>query len=311
MGYAVRCPHCDKGHVEVGKKLWFIHGLVVMARYGTRTLIGCHRCVLRKGALDTLVNLLFGWWCFPWGLATPGVVIQNVIALVRAQDDDATDECLRECGINPAEVKLDASGFTSEQRNMLDAAFAVLSATIRSDGERDPREMDAAVRIVHQLAGGRLSEARIRHEVGRERRKFNVTGLSSEYRVALLQMAVHVVVADHRVSPEEIAYLRMISGRLRIESSVVDRIVAQLMGGPTKPEPSDGKQVAAARAVLGVSYGASLLEIKQAYRSLILKYHPDRVAGDERKKAIHLRRTQEINGAYAVLREEVSRSAAV
>jgi DnaJ-class molecular chaperone len=52
-------------------------------------------------------------------------------------------------------------------------------------------------------------------------------------------------------------------------------------------------------AILGVSRDASESEIKKAYRSLSLQYHPDRNPSEEAKSKI-----QEINAAYEVLGDE-------
>ncbi len=53
--------------------------------------------------------------------------------------------------------------------------------------------------------------------------------------------------------------------------------------------------------ILGVDSGASQDEIKQAYRSLAMKYHPDRTGGDDSK-------FKEIQNAYATLSDQQKRS---
>jgi len=58
--------------------------------------------------------------------------------------------------------------------------------------------------------------------------------------------------------------------------------------------------------ILGVQKGASLDEIKKAYRNLALKYHPDRVAPDKKKEAEE--KFKEISEAYAVLSDPQKRS---
>ena len=57
--------------------------------------------------------------------------------------------------------------------------------------------------------------------------------------------------------------------------------------------------------ILGVAKSASLAEIKKAYRSLALRYHPDRVAEAEKKKAEE--RFKEISEAYGVLSDPQKR----
>ncbi len=55
--------------------------------------------------------------------------------------------------------------------------------------------------------------------------------------------------------------------------------------------------------VLGVERNASADEIKKAYRSLALKYHPDRNPGD----AVAEKKFKEISSAYSVLSDEDKR----
>jgi len=51
--------------------------------------------------------------------------------------------------------------------------------------------------------------------------------------------------------------------------------------------------------ILGLSKGASLDEIKKAYRQLAMKYHPDRAASEQKKESEE--KFKEISEAYAVL----------
>jgi molecular chaperone DnaJ len=59
--------------------------------------------------------------------------------------------------------------------------------------------------------------------------------------------------------------------------------------------------------ILGVAKGASVEEIKKAYRQLALKHHPDRVEAAHKKEAEE--RFKEISEAYAVLTDPQKRTA--
>ena len=65
-----------------------------------------------------------------------------------------------------------------------------------------------------------------------------------------------------------------------------------------------GESTRAAYEVLGVNPDASLPEIKEAYQTLIQKYHPDRVddMGPELKEIADAK-TKEINQAYQELKK--------
>ncbi len=58
--------------------------------------------------------------------------------------------------------------------------------------------------------------------------------------------------------------------------------------------------------ILGVAKGASVDDIKRAYRTLALKYHPDRVSADQKKEAEE--KFKELSEAYAVLSDPQKRS---
>lgn len=86
----MKCQHCESNPVEVVRKVWFLQSYLVFARYGTRFYVGCRPCVNRQIRRSLLVSSLAGWWSIPWGLGTPAVIAQNLLALVaRSEDDEA------------------------------------------------------------------------------------------------------------------------------------------------------------------------------------------------------------------------------
>ena len=58
--------------------------------------------------------------------------------------------------------------------------------------------------------------------------------------------------------------------------------------------------------ILGIAKTATVDEIKRAYRTLALKYHPDRVPADQKKEAEE--KFKELSEAYAVLSDQKKRS---
>lgn len=58
--------------------------------------------------------------------------------------------------------------------------------------------------------------------------------------------------------------------------------------------------------VLGLQKGASVEDIRKAYRELALKYHPDRVAPEQKKESEE--KFKELSEAYAVLSDQSKRS---
>src|ERR1700743_1234250 len=60
-------------------------------------------------------------------------------------------------------------------------------------------------------------------------------------------------------------------------------------------------EISRCREVIGVKEGASLEEVKKAYRDLVQVWHPDRFANNERLQSKAQERLKEINGAYDYL----------
>lgn len=55
-------------------------------------------------------------------------------------------------------------------------------------------------------------------------------------------------------------------------------------------------------ANLEVPFGADIEEVKRSYKSLILRYHPDRFAADPQKQRIALEITKKINQSFERIR---------
>ena len=75
---------------------------------------------------------------------------------------------------------------------------------------------------------------------------------------------------------------------------------------PTRNRPpSPADKVARAYAVLELKPGTSFPEVKQQYRKLMRKYHPDKHAGSpDKEKAAH-ELTQKLTEAYSILEQKL------
>lgn len=67
------------------------------------------------------------------------------------------------------------------------------------------------------------------------------------------------------------------------------------------PRPVD-ESLRADYANLEVPFGADMAKVMKSYKSLILKYHPDKHAGDPEKQKIALDITKRINQSYERIR---------
>ena len=130
MRIAVPCPHCERDLIEDARELWFVQGLLVVTRYGSRRYIGCTRCVRRKVIANLLEVAVMGWWSVYGVLATPFVVLQNLVALVTGPDEGTLRACLRGVGIDADEVAVDAFGRTREQDRVANAILDVLAEAV-------------------------------------------------------------------------------------------------------------------------------------------------------------------------------------
>lgn len=106
-------------------------------------------------------------------------------------------------------------------------------------------------------------------------------------RLQLLSFLVMISKADGTVSPEEVDAMRYVASHMGMDPGEVNSLLG--MSGGTLND---------AYAVLGVSPEASDDEVRRAYKTLVLKHHPDRVAtlGDDIREAAK-KKFQEINAA--------------
>lgn len=212
-----------------------------------------------------------------------------------------------------------ARGLDAVRAQFLDSTFAVMGAVCKADG----RVTDDEIRIAEQFFT-RLSlsdEQRKSAMAAFNRGKASDFALDTELAALrtvarhnqplmqlFLQIQLSAVAADGVVHASEHAILVRIARGLGLSEADVERLEAMLRG--TSGARAGGPGASATRledafATLGVKADASDAEVKKAYRRLMSKHHPDKLAArgmPESMRSVAEERTRDVRKAYDTIR---------
>ena len=73
-------------------------------------------------------------------------------------------------------------------------------------------------------------------------------------------------------------------------------------GAPPRSRRAPDESLRMDYANLEVPFGAEMEEVKRSYKSLVLRYHPDRFAADPEKQKVALEITKKINQSFERIR---------
>lgn len=200
------------------------------------------------------------------------------------------------------------------------ALFGCMGHLAKSDGRVSEDEIRAARLIMHRLD---LSPAGVRRAIGwfddgkrpgyplvqtvREVRR--VSARSAGKRTLFLRLLLEVVLAKPSLSREERAMIWTVCSELdvgRVELAQLEAMIRAQKGFKRSPAgDADAARVRNAYATLGVDPESSNDEIKKAYRRLMNRNHPDKIAGSNPEAAVVAeaeRRTREVRSAYEMLK---------
>ena len=238
-------------------------------------------------------------------MARSGVIGDNTVMSVwsrivelaaRAFDPEADPpEFAEECAPRPNDV-----GFTA-------AVIGLAAKMAKADGEATEAEMQAAAQVFRPPPG---EEQNFRRAFSLA--KQTVLGFDSyakqigrQYRARpclledVLDGLFHIAAVDGDVGEAELAYLEQVAAHFGFSEMEFRRIKATNLG----PDAGDPY------AILGLLPGASMEEVRHAWRRTAAENHPDRMTqrgAPPEFVAIAREKTAAINAAYARIREELS-----
>jgi len=200
------------------------------------------------------------------------------------------------------------------------ALFMCMGHVAKADGRVSEHEIRAARLVMHRL---NLSPAQVRKAIhwfdeGKQpgfplvqtvRELRRVHARRADQRTLFVRLLLEVVLAGRRLRARERALIWTVCTELeigRVELAQLEAMILAQKGFRRSPAgTADTARLRRAYATLGVGESSSNDEIKHAYRRLMNRNHPDKLAGDNPDEAAIAeaqRRTREIRGAYEMLK---------
>ncbi len=212
------------------------------------------------------------------------------------------------------------SGMSRLPEDYLRALFQSMGHLAKTDGRVTEAEIRAARSLMHRLA---LSPAQVRRAINwfedGKRADYPLTDAirqlrrggarRTESRVMFVRLLLEVILAKNRLHHEERARLWTICTELDIGRAELAQLEAMIRAQKrfrhSPAGDADTRRLRRAYATLGVDAAASNDDIKKAYRRLMNRSHPDKIASDNPDPARMeeaQRRTREIRSAYEMLK---------
>jgi DnaJ like chaperone protein len=200
------------------------------------------------------------------------------------------------------------------------ALFRTMGHLAKSDGRVSEEEIRAARVLMHRLGlkPGQVRDAIDWFDSGKKagfslhdtlrlcKREF---AGHPEQAALFVRLLLEVSLSKKSIDRRERAAIWSVCQQLgvgRVELAQLEALLRAQKGFRRSPAGSaDAERVRRAYALLGVSQSSTNAEIKQAYRRLMNRNHPDKLSGgdaDVTAIAAAQRRTQEIRGAYDMLK---------
>jgi hypothetical protein len=340
-GYAILCPLCGLAMMREARVLHVVRGRGLFTSHDTRTVAGCSRCVRLHGALGIARDLFNGLPSLGGLIAAPLYTVANISRLMDHADPATVEWCIRQAGLDPDEVRLDADRLVRAERRRLEIACFVASRMVWAEGHRAAKGFERALTHVFLLVEGKVPRPRIGELMFELRSATPSWTLSKEERAMLLHYMRDLALADGPFTAKMSAAIRVVTDALGFTQSDVGELFYQINEAVcgrrgaeeakrnssagagagaragqenTQEDPRAGRQrraaedIEKARILLGVTPTATYGEIERAYRVIIAACHPDRAGLDARLQKVFTQKSQQITWAKEVLRRSYQAS---
>ena len=248
------------------------------------------------------------WWATLLG-GTLGFVIGGPIgALLGAALGQSVGFALR--GVEFEEA--DDASRERTQVAFFTATFGVMGHVAKADGRVSPDEINLANRVMDHF-GINADQRRAARAIFNEGKApgFPLDAVLDQLRREcgratnllrlFLEIQVQAAWADGGVHAQERRVLKHVASRLGFPDEAYDELERLVGSGVATPQPEAGPSLADAYATLGVAPDASDADVKRAYRRLMSRHHPDKLAASglpEEMMRAATERTQQIKAAW-------------
>ncbi len=215
----------------------------------------------------------------------------------------------------------------ANQAQFSNTLFSVLGHLAKSKGRVTEQDIDYVSRLMTHLRLTETARSNAQKAFGKGKQSdFPLTATVQEFRRQFawrkdvlqffLEQVLTVALIDGQVDPGEYEVLVKVTEALGFQRAQLDMMLKMAQAGKRFRSGQQGQQQSAqsyssqidnAYAVLGVPRTATAPEVKRAYRKLMSKHHPDKLAAQglppEMRESARAK-AQEIQAAYELIKSQ-------
>ena len=181
--------------------------------------------------------------------------------------------------------------------------LALAAVVIKADGKVDEKDLKFVRNYFISQYGPERAKSIFKHFNAAVKQKAKQVGTLTQYfvsqvryetRLQILHFLFAIANADGKISPVEVEKIEQIAMGLNLRRPDIESIKAMFF-----------KSSDTAYKILELSPKATTAEIKQAYRKMVKKYHPDRLqTKDEALKKGAQEKFRQVQQAYETIKKE-------